>query len=179
MERTDEQMQKRDALLSEIERTFAEAGYGTRSMRSPAVDYSAVMVYINLGNRRQRRATVTIEDNGNCSLYLSRLYVVPEGQTGDDLAEEIGESPRVHYVAGGEGVGQDLLKRLRSSITLSHPDSPDVTAEELRQTLAKVADPERNSSSFGNPRGSDIATLANVALRLLERVEALERRVGV
>ncbi len=85
MFRSENQMAARDGACRAIKEAFDRAGVGTRHQRMTGMPYSEVAAWLNYGGRRQRRLSALVYDDGTVRVFLSRLYVVAVGKTGDDM----------------------------------------------------------------------------------------------
>jgi hypothetical protein len=115
MSRSDEQMSNRDEKCREIEEAFKRAQVGTRHQRMDEMPYSAVTAWLNYGFRGQRRVTVTVDDQGDCRVSLSRLYDVPENKTGDDMLVDEPIPLLFSLPASTPDLGNEIVRRVREA----------------------------------------------------------------
>ena len=174
METTHRPEHDLQAVLVDIEHAFQTAGLKARVMRPPGDPFLGVVGYLALGGGKRRQVIATLEDDGHCRGRLSRAY---RGEDGDDVVEP-GEAEEFHAWPAAVGVGDTIATSVVDHATLAQAGDPDASLEEIRRALEWIADPIRDKGIFGNPRGPHLASLANAMIRLIERVERLERGAG-
>jgi hypothetical protein len=140
MLRSDEQMAVRDAKTCEIKQAFERAQVGVVHHSHPDAPHSSIVAYLSYGYGWQRQVIVTVEDNGDCRVFMSRLYEVPGGKTGADIV--IGKVPLLFNLSGTTpDLGDVLVRRVReASITdsermstkLIEQPNPPVPLSDLR-----------------------------------------------
>ncbi len=114
MDRYDEEMAVRDARSDEIIRAFQRAQLGVVHQRSPGMPYSSVIAYINYGFGGQRQVIVTVEDSGDCQVFLTKLYEVPVGETGRGI--DVGQVPLLIAFSGTTpNLGETIVRRVRQA----------------------------------------------------------------
>ncbi len=133
MDRSYEEMAVRDARSEEIKLAFEGAHVGVVYQRNPGMPYSSVIAYLNYGFGGQRQVIVTIEDNGDCRVFMTKLYDVPPGKKGSEI--DPGEIPLLLALPGTTvNLGETIVRKVReasieSSETMptklfEHPDPP-------------------------------------------------------
>ena len=112
MFRSDDEMAARDKACQAIKDAFDRAGVGTRHQRMTGMPYSEVAAWLNYGARRQRRLFALIDDDGTVRVFLSPLYVVSFGKTGDDML--LGEQIPVLFVLPNttKHLGDTIVQRV-------------------------------------------------------------------
>jgi hypothetical protein len=140
MLRSDEQMAVRDAKSLEIKQAFERAQVGVAHQRHPGMPYSSVIAYLNYGYRWQRQVMVSVEDNGDCRVFMTGLYAVPEGKTGGGI--DVGSIPLLFALPGTTpDLGHAIVRRVREESVkdsesmptkLYEPPKPPVPLSELR-----------------------------------------------
>lgn len=106
---SDEQMVVRDAKSREIKQAFERAQVGVVYHSDPGAPHPSIIAYLNYGYGWQRQVIVTVEDNGDCRVFMSRLYEVPEGKSGADI--DIGTVPLLFSLSGTTPYLGDMLVR--------------------------------------------------------------------
>ncbi len=109
MLRSEEQMAIREAKSQEIKQAFERAQVGVVHHSHPGAPHSSIVAYLNHGYGWQRQVIVAVEDNGDCRVFMSRLYDVPEGKTGADI--DIGTVPLLFTLPGTSPNLADVLVR--------------------------------------------------------------------
>jgi hypothetical protein len=147
MFRSDEEMAVRDAKSLEVKRAFERAQVGVIHQRNPGMPHCSVIAYLNYGFGGQRQVTVTIEDDGDCRVFMSKLYQVPEGKTGGDI--DLGPVPLLFTLPGTTPeVGEAIVRRVREAsvqdsesvpVKLFEPPEPPVLVSSL-QSLGDLID---------------------------------------
>jgi hypothetical protein len=145
--RSEHELALRKERAAEIRAAFARAETGVEEQHFAAVPYSSVIAYINYLFRWQRRALVNTSDKGDCDVFLSKTYEVPEGKTGSDV--DPGKMARIFSLPSDTAdLGQTLVRLVREhSITDSEtiPTKllpvvpPPIPLTELR-TVAELID---------------------------------------
>lgn len=161
-----------DTIFADIEQAFGRAGFPSKVVRPPEAEFTGIVGTIDLGTGSQCLVIVAFDERKNCPVYLSTPTVEPVVAREIDLAD----AQQITYLNGHVGIGEDIVQRIHSAIMLGKPDDARATLADLRETLSYIGDPKRNSSTLGNQRGSDLASLAKVVARLVDRIEKLEQR---
>jgi hypothetical protein len=115
MIRSDEEMTVRDEKCREIEDAFKRAQVGTRHQRMPGMPYSGVDVWLNYGFGGQRRVIITIDDESMCRVFLSPLYGVPEGKSGDDMMLNVQIPLLFALPITSPDLGNEVVRRVREA----------------------------------------------------------------
>jgi hypothetical protein len=112
MLRSEDELAIRKEKASEIRAAFAQAKVGVEEQHFAGVPYSSVIAYINYLFRWQRRAIVNISDKGDCDVFLSKTYEVPEDRTVVDV--DPGEIGRVFSLPSDTvDLGHTLVRLVR------------------------------------------------------------------
>ena len=153
MFRSEDELALRREKAREIKEAFERAQVGVEEQHHSGMPHSCVIAYINYLVRSQRRALVTINDNGDCEVFLSKLYEVPPGRTGGDVHP--GQLLRVFsLLAGTPDLGSTLVRQVRQHsiedtetipTKLFPPEEPPVPFVQLK-TLADLIDAHENVS---------------------------------
>ena len=167
----NEPRRDQEAVIADIEQAFQKAGFKARVMRTPNDPFTAVVGYLTPGAGKRRQVIAALEDNGHCRGLLSQPY---QGEDNDNVVEPE-KAEGFNTWTAVVGVGDTLVTSALAHATLAQAADPDANFDEVRQAMEWIADPVRNAGSVGNPRGPHLASLANAMLRLIERVERLER----
>ena len=123
MNRSDEKMAIRDARSEEIKRAFEQAQVGVVYRRNPGMPYSSIVAYLNYGYGGQRQVIVTVEDNGDCRVFMTKLYEVPEGKKGSDI--DPGEMPLLFGLPGTTpSLGEIVVRKVREASIESSETMP-------------------------------------------------------
>jgi hypothetical protein len=114
MARSNEEMALRDSLCDEIKRAFERAGVGVVYRRYDSMPYSSLIAYLNYGFGGQRQALVTVSDNGDINVYMSKIYNVPPGKTGRNV--DPGQMPLLFTLLHPTPeLGETLVRRVRQA----------------------------------------------------------------
>jgi hypothetical protein len=127
MYRSDEEMAVRDEKCREISDAFARAGVGVRYNRMPQMGCSSIVGWETCGPTSQRRTIVTIDDAGDCRIYLSHVCVVAAGNEGVDMLSGMAAPMLCMLPAAVQNLGAEVLRRLRSEDhgpTAGHDGAP-------------------------------------------------------
>ncbi len=115
MFRDDKEMTVRDAKCLDIVGAFGRAGVRARWNRMAAMPTSSVVAWSACGPRRQRRAVATVDDSGECRVFLSAARDVPEGKSGEDWLCCLAMPLLCSLSAGTPDLGDEILRRLRGA----------------------------------------------------------------
>jgi hypothetical protein len=147
MYRTEDQLAHRRATAHELREAFERAQAAVEEQHFPASSFSSVIAYINYLMRWQRRVLVTINDDGNCDVFISKTYEVPEGKSGRDV--DLGQMHRIFSLPSATpDLGRTLVSRVRGHAIedsetiptkLFPPKEPPIPIAQLA-TLADLID---------------------------------------
>ena len=175
MFRSEDELALRREKAREIREAFERAQVSVEEQHYPGMPQSCVIAYINYLVRSQRRALVTIADNGDCEVFLSKIYEVPPGKTGGDVNP--GQLLRVFSLAAGTpDLGSTLVRQVRQHsiedtesipTKLFPPEEPPVPFAQLT-TLADLIDAHETyyfSKPYNELLGSVLARTGRVEHR--------------
>jgi hypothetical protein len=121
--RSDEEMAVRDAVALEVKGALERAQLGVQYGRNPGMPYCALIAYQNYGHGWQRKILVCISDDGTCSVYMSPLYDVPKGATGERV--DVGQFPFLFSLPRATpNLGEELVRRVREASVSSTESVP-------------------------------------------------------
>ncbi len=114
MHRSREAMSIRDAKCREIADAFARAGIGSRHNRMPLMPGSSVVAWEGRGPTGQRRAIVTVDDDGHCRVSVTEVCAVAAGSSGVDMLGGMPSTMFCELPAATSNLGEEVLRRLRA-----------------------------------------------------------------
>jgi hypothetical protein len=166
--------QEPQTVLQHIEETFRAAGFDVGDRKSPAGIVSAVEATVPISRGRARQAVVTHDPASN---HIVLTWTNPSRTDEEADATSVGTITNSYTCV--VGIGPSIVDFLRTSVLLESTSDPLADSAELRHALEFIGDLRRNSTIayMGNPRSPDLYGLANIALRLLDRIERLEGRL--
>jgi restriction system protein len=161
MFRSDDEMADRDVACQAIKKAFDRAGVGTRHQRMTGMPYSEVAAWLNYGGRRQRRLCALVDDDGSVRVFLSRLYLVPLGKSGDDMLS--GEQIPVLFrlPSTTKNLGDTIVQRVGDVLEKEWAD--------LRGAMSSQAVRTKDSENFHLPS----------VVHFLRAAEVFRRSTGV
>ena len=80
-----------------------------------AMPTSSVVAWSACGPCRQRRAVVTVDDSGECRVFLSPAHAVPEGRSGEDWLCCLSMPRLCSLPPETPDLGDEVLRRLRDA----------------------------------------------------------------
>src|SRR5262245_45966537 len=114
MHRSNDEMALRDSLCEEIKLAFEQAGVGVVYQRNESRPYSSIIAYLNYGFGGQRQSLVTVSDNGDSNVYMSKIYNVPPGRTGRNV--DPGQMPLSFTLPHlTPDLGETIVRRVRQA----------------------------------------------------------------